>query len=504
MNASVPKAFNNPNLREATKPISGEEAMSAKTSDMVHKLNVAQTNQSEYLPHLIQPQITNNTSATANVYEHLLVTEVQESVNTNIENAKPLDPQSFPDLPRKQDNQKPCTLGNVKHLIAGYKIIIRYNIISKKENIVIPNLKATPDNTDNISVTIIFSLANLNEMATGQLFNLIGVIADQNQFNPVADWIMDKPWDGENRLNDIYATLVQRDGFPEKLKLALMYRWLLSAVAAVLMPSGFKARGVLTLQGPQSIGKTSWISALVPDAILRETVLKLDHHLDAGNKDSIITALVHWVVEIGELDSSFKKDIARLKGFLTADRDKVRRPYGRVDSDYPRHTVFCATVNEHAFLVDTTGNSRWWSIPVTSVNFQHNINMQQLFAQLAIDFKNGEQWWLSKEEEQLLELHNKEHASVSAIRERILEALDLDRRGEGGLPTYTPTQLLQKLDIKNPTNTQCKECAAVLREHLGESKKIQGQFKWRIPFFKHGWESPLTPKILIKDNSDLY
>ena len=229
-------------------------------------------------------------------------------------------------------------------------------------------------------------------------------------------------------------------------------------------------------------------------------MLKLDHHLDAGNKDSIITAVCHWIVEIGELDSSFKKDIARLKGFLTADRDKVRRPYGRTDSEYPRRTVFCATVNEHDFLVDSTGNSRWWTIPVTSINYQHGIDMQQIFAQLAVDFEKGAQWWLTREEEQLLELHNKEHRNVSAIRERILEALDLGHVNDSSLPALTPTQLLQKLDIKNPTNTQSKECASVLREFIGESKKIQGQYKWRIPFKKEGWESLQPAKAASDDD----
>ena len=62
------------------------------------------------------------------------------------------------------------------------------------------------------------------------------------------------------------------------------------------------------------------------DPILRDAVIKLDHHLDTGNKDSQITAICHWIVEIGELDSSFRKDIARLKGFITSDRDKVRKP----------------------------------------------------------------------------------------------------------------------------------------------------------------------------------
>lgn len=322
----------------------------------------------------------------------------------------------------------------------------------------------------------------MNNIPVGQIPSFIEVIADKNQYNPVENWIKSKPWDRIDRIESICATLVHHTDYPEELKRQLIYRWLLSAVAAALKPSGFKARGVLTLQGPQSIGKTSWISALIPDLILREDVLKLDHHLDAGNKDSLLTAISHWIVEIGELDSSFKKDIARLKGFLTADRDKVRRPYGRSDSEYPRRTVFCATVNEHNFLVDSTGNSRWWTISVTSINFQHNIDMQQLFAQLAVDFNNGAQWWLTREEEELLESHNKQHRSISAIRERLIEILDLDRIGEDGLTAMTATQLLQKLDIKSPSNPQSKECASILRELLGDSKKIQGYNKWRIPF----------------------
>lgn len=496
MNASATKALDAAALWGAIKPASADESVSAISSDKVVEINVPRINQPEAQAHSIKSQITDSASdaATASKSEHLVRTNSQESGVSNIENAKPLDPLSFPNQPRKPDKRKPSTHGNIRYLLMAYGIIIRYNVISKRVYIAVPGVSGTPDNAENVAIAHIFSLANLNDISTGQLMSLIGVIADKNQFNPVAEWILSKPWDGVDRLTSFYATLVQRVGFPEELKQALMYRWLLSAVAAVLKPSGFKARGVLTLQGPQSIGKTSWISALVPDAILREGVLKLDHHLDAGNKDSIITAVCHWIVEIGELDSSFKKDIARLKGFLTGDRDKVRRPYGRTDSEYPRRTVFCATVNEHDFLVDSTGNSRWWTIPVTSINYQHGIDMQQLFAQLAVEFEKGEQWWLTREEEQLLELHNKEHRNVSAIRERILEALDLDYVNENGLPALTPSQLLQKLDIKNPTNSQCKECASVLREFVGESKKIQGQYKWRIPFKNEAWAPLVAPK----------
>jgi predicted P-loop ATPase len=84
---------------------------------------------------------------------------------------------------------------------------------------------------------------------------------------------------------------------------------------------------------------------------------------------------------------------------ITSDMDKIRRPYARTASEYSRRTVFVATVNEDRFLIDSTGNSRFWTLPVVEINYEHGIDMQQLFAQLVVDFNNGAIWWLSKEDE---------------------------------------------------------------------------------------------------------
>ncbi len=339
----------------------------------------------------------------------------------------------------------------------------------------------TADNADNVALTTIISLAAQNGLPVGQVSEYVVVLGDRNAYNPVAEWITSKPWDGKDRMPEMYATITAREGFPIRLKEAVIYRWQLSAVAAATVSAGFKARGVLTLQGPQGIGKTTWVMSLVPDPVLRETVVKVDHHMDGGSKDSVLGAITHWIVEIGELDSSFKKDIARLKGFLTTDHDKVRRPYAHVESEYPRRTVFCATVNESNFLVDTTGNSRWWTIPVTHINYTHGIDMQQVFAQLAEDVRKDEQWWLTQAEEALLESCNSEHLSVSVIRERLLGIVDMELAGKPDNPAMTAIEVLTKLEFDRPTNPQCKECAAILRQLFGDSKKIQGQHKWRIP-----------------------
>lgn len=416
-----------------------------------------------------------------------------------LDSAKALDPEIFPNKRTgNNDRGPPTTIPNLLHMFSEYGIIVHYNVIKKKLQITIPGLSGCPDNADNSALAQIISLANLNNLSVGQLPSFVEAIGDRNQFNPVANWITSKPWDGTDRLKALYDTLVVRENYPRDLKVLLVYRWLLSAVAAALNRGGFRARGVLTLQGPQSIGKTAWVSSLVNDPMLRDTVIKLDHHLDAGNKDSQITAICHWIVEVGELDSSFKKDVARLKGFITGDRDKVRRPYARADAEYPRRTVFCATVNDRSFLVDDTGNSRWWTIPVTSINFDHGINMQQLFAQLAVDFHNDNQWWLTQEEEQWLEFMNKSHRRVSVVRERVLVALDFNLPLEKR-PAMTSTEVLINVGIDRPTNSQCKECCAVLREQFGESKRVRGADKWHVPL-----RNAMAPPPLRNLNDDNY
>lgn len=243
-----------------------------------------------------------------------------------------LAPDDFPDPPLGKGGPPP-TIENLAFLCAFYKVIVRYNVIKKQLEILIPGYSSTTDNAANSAITRIQSLAARHGMAIGLIPALLSAIGDENPYNPVADWIKSKPWDGEDRLPAFYATITTEDAFPVGLKQTLMFRWILSAAAAALVPTGFHTRGVLTLQGPQGMGKTTWGRSLVPDSPLREEVVKLDHHLDGG-KDSQIGAITHWIVEIGELDSSFRKDVARLKGFLTNDRDKLRRPYDKTEAEY--------------------------------------------------------------------------------------------------------------------------------------------------------------------------
>lgn len=393
---------------------------------------------------------------------------------------KPLDRGSFPN-PERPSRIIPGTKPNLVHLLTSYKISVSYDVIAKKTVIDFPGWEGTSENADNAKMTTIVSLVEANNMQRSGVEDLVLAIGDENPVNPAADWMGSEAWDGLDRLPEIFATLTTREDFPNDLKEVLIFKWLLSIVAAAVLTRNFRARGVLTLQGAQGLGKSSWVASLVSDPDVRDRIVKLDHHLDPHDKDSVLSAIAHLIVEIGELDSSFRKDIARLKGFITRDFDKVRRPYARAASEYPRRTVFAATVNDGNFLIDDTGNSRFWTLPLVAINYDHRIDMQQVFAQLKGELDAGAQWWLTREEEALLAATNLDHRAISPIREAIIDLLDAARSGPVTETLVGTNDVLRQIGIEQPRNGQNKEVAAILRELVGEPKKVGGYVKWRIP-----------------------
>jgi putative DNA primase/helicase len=386
---------------------------------------------------------------------------------------------TFPDM-TPFGSIPPTTIGNIRHLLQQRGVRVRYNVVTKRTEILIPGLVTSLENADSSAMTHIVSMAAGAGLSTGRVAECVQAIADVNLFNPAETWIRSKDWDGEDRLPEFYSTLTVHDDFPNELKETVMYHWMLSATAAATMPSGFKTRGVLTLQGPQGLGKTTWIQSLVDEPGLRSMLIRGEHLLDTGDKDSVLTALSGWVVELGELESTFKKDIGRLKAFITRESDRIRPPYGKCDNLYPRRTVFCATVNEQQFLVDPTGNTRWWTLPVVDIKKTHDIDMQQVFAQLASHLSKGARWWLSDENEKWLESFNKQHTVASAISEKLSNIIDADRMPTNQDPYMGTVELLHLAGVNSPRNPDMKEAVRALRVAYGEPKKVSGSMKWRV------------------------
>lgn len=354
------------------------------------------------------------------------------------------------------DKKRPLpTLQNFEEVIRRCGAVIRQNIIKKRIEIMVPGETFILDNYENATYERLMGWCATFKMVRDIPASYLNVIAGRNPYNPVVKWIESKPWDNKSRLKDLYDTVKSGN---DELKEILMYRWLLSAVAAAFNPNGVSASGVLTFQGTQNLGKTKWFKKLVPDDL---DAIKDGMTLNPSDKDSVMRVVSYWLVELGEVDATFRKaDLAVLKSFITMDRDVLRLPYARQISTFPRRTVFFASVNEKEFLHDKTGNRRWWTVECESINHEHEIDMQQLWAEVYADYLNGEKWHLEGEEFTALQSYNENFETIDTIQERILSVYDWD----GPRVSWkTATDILIECGYKEPKNTQACQCSNIIK-----------------------------------------
>lgn len=387
---------------------------------------------------------------------------------------KPITHSVFPDT--NSEGAPLCTIENVNVLLRQMNATVRYSVINKQIEIQIAYDGYTQDNQFNASFARITSEASKVGMPTKHLLLFLTQIADKNHFNPVVDWVSSKPWDGISRLDQLAATI--ESPMSPKFKKALLLKWLKQCIAAAYEPRGVSPQGVLVFQGDQFKGKTRWFQSLVAP---RPELALTGHTLDVKNKDSILIALSFWLVELGELDATFSRsEISALKSHITQAMDKIRRPYAQAESTYPRRTIYFASVNERQFLFDPTGNRRFWVIPVSGINHAHDIDMQQLWAEVLSLYEANKSFHLNQEELLILNSSNEDFYANDPVEERILGAFDWNVSPEW--EWASATDVLIRCGIQNPTKSQAMNASRVIRKNNGDQhRKSNGRNLLAIP-----------------------
>lgn len=378
----------------------------------------------------------------------------------------------------KHTGKPKATKENLQILLNHYGITCRYNLMSKEVEINIPGKVYTVDNAINCATADVGSLCARHELPKGEVMDYLTIIADENSYNPVYGWLSSLQWDGQDRLQELTQSLD-----PEDFNLAywLVRRWLISAVAAACNPNGIAAAGMLVLQGDQYIGKSRWFWSLLADRRWGKESAILNPH----DKDSVKLCVSRWIVELGELDATFKKaDIAALKGFITLGEDELRLPYARGVSKYPRRTVYFGSVNPREFLHDDTGNRRFWTVACgKKLNAEHGLDVNQIWAQVAQLYLNDkEQHWLTKDENDALNAYNLGFEAVSPIEDLLLQFYDMT---DNVRKPRTATQILEELGFERPTKGQSREVNIAIFKLFGLTwRKSDGKRVYDLPLPK--------------------
>lgn len=376
-------------------------------------------------------------------------------------------------LPHIDGKKILATLDNLRALLHWKGIIVRYNVISKRVFFSIPGESFSVENGEDSAFACIFSLMKQYCMPTDGYQPYLVRIADENQYNPVLEWVTAKPWDGISRLQDLYDTIESPETEAKEL---LIRRWLITAMC-MARGEGVDSAGCLVLQGNQGLGKTWWVKKLVPEGV-RNDLVRTDASVNPADKDSVSQIISYWICELGEIGATFRKtDLDALKAFITRDHDTMRRPYGIGDKRYPRRTALIASVDQAIYLHDTAGNRRFWTIPCEAIDSYHTIDMQQLWAEVYSLVQAGETWQMEDDEKEHIRRINEHHQQIEPIHEAINEKYLNDLRL---LKEWkTATQIASEIGYKTPTQRETRVVTSYLRNR-GVPCKVSGGLLFHV------------------------
>lgn len=188
--------------------------------------------------------------------------------------------------------------------------------------------------------------------AKDKIFDAVNVVAGENAFHPVREYLNSCTWDGVPRVETLLIDYLGAED--NEYTRAVTRKALVAAVARIYKP-GCKFDYMLTLRGRQGLGKSALIAKLGGEWFS-------DTFSTMQGKEAYEQVMGVWIMEVGELAGMRKAEAETIKLYISKQTDRFRPAYGRRLQEFPRQCIFIGTTNETQFLRDTTGNRRFWVV----------------------------------------------------------------------------------------------------------------------------------------------
>ena len=270
---------------------------------------------------------------------------------------------------RRNPKQLRAERGKVYNTAANYKRVLQYDPLLKgaiRKNLLTERIdivkslgwyRDSPTLTDvDVKYLLLYFEENYGLTVEKKIIDAVAVIANENRYHPVCDFLNALQWDGTERIRFCLHRFLGSDTDDytyEALKL-----FLLGAISRAFKP-GCKFEVMLCLVGGQGAGKSSFFRLLaVNDDWFSDDLKKLD------DENVYRKMQGHWIIEMSEMIATANaKSIEEIKSFLSRQKETYKIPYETHPADRKRQCVFGGSSNTLDFLpLDRTGNRRF--VPV--------------------------------------------------------------------------------------------------------------------------------------------
>ena len=250
--------------------------------------------------------------------------------------------------------------GKVSNAAANYKRVfqldpllkgaIRKNLLTERVDIVKPLgwYRDSPTLTDvDIKYLLLYFEENYGLTIEKKIQDAVMVIANENRYHPVRDFLNALQWDGIERIRYCLHRFLGADA--DDYTCEAMRLFLLGAISRAFRP-GCKFEIMLCLVGGQGAGKSSFFRLLaVQDDWFSDDLKKLD------DENVYRKMQGHWLIEMSEMIATANaKSIEEIKSFLSRQKETYKVPYETHPADRKRRVCSAALP------------TRWTSCPLTA------------------------------------------------------------------------------------------------------------------------------------------
>ena len=269
---------------------------------------------------------------------------------------------------------------------------------------------------------------NMPRPAQEQLNGVIDMVAQDNAFHPVVEYLEGLEWDGISRVETYLP------GAPDAYTRRVARLVAVQAVARALDP-GVKVDNCLILTGRQGLGKSWFVETMA-----RGWTCTLGPIEGGGLRDTVMAMTRSWVTVADEGFAMKKADAEALKQFVTLTHDVIRLPYAREHVKLPRRQVIWGTTNDAVFLRAQEGNRRFLIVEVAEkLDFGKYSDeyVNQVWAEAVHIWKTSRDKYGLKDNPELF-LSSEEEAAAESVRSMATEEDSMTGLIQAYLDTLVP------------------------------------------------------------------
>lgn len=294
--------------------------------------------------------------------------------------------------------------------------------------------------------------------AQGKIQDGLTVIMEQNAFHPVRDYLGGLVWDGSPRLDTL---LIDFFGVEDSDYIRAVSRKTFCAAVARILQPGVKFDNLLTLVGPQGVGKSTFVARMGGKWYS-------DSFGSLKNNSAMEQLQGVWLMEVGELAGLKKAELEEVKHFFSKQGDSFRPAYGRFSLYFERECIFIPTTNIDDFMQDQTGGRRFWPVKVGRGHMDVFTELTpgyvgQLWAEARQRYLEGEPLHLEAGVEAEAKVIQAAHTEQHPLTPNILDFLEMDLPdGWSKMNTYERREWLdENPDMRKPAKFSRETITAV-------------------------------------------